>query len=68
MQNQEDEELLERFHLMDREERDFFLTSFRACTEGRTKKKPRPKKKHNFKLILGGQSALPDDLRRRGFG
>lgn len=48
MQNQQDQALLEAFHLMDAEERDFFLESAQVHTAGRVAKKP------TLKLIRGG--------------
>jgi hypothetical protein len=36
----EEEEMLRRFQLMTRGEKDFYLLSFRVCTEGREKKRP----------------------------
>jgi hypothetical protein len=50
MRTREDEELLSRFHLMTKDEREFYLLSFRVCTTGREKKKP------ELRLLLGGAS------------
>lgn len=52
MQAQQDQELLERFHLMDADEREFQLEVFRLSTEGR-----QPKSPPSLTLILGGVSA-----------
>jgi hypothetical protein len=52
MQKQQDDELLAVFHLMDGEEREFYLELGRMQTTGRSKKKP------ELRLIHGSASPL----------
>lgn len=61
MQNQQDEALLAAFHLMDAEERSFWLMSTQAAVEGRQRIKP--------KLALVPRGNLSGcDLFRGSFG
>jgi hypothetical protein len=54
MKNQQDEALLKVFHLMDAEEREFFLESAQNYTAGRV-----AKQKPVLRLIRSGTSAPP---------
>jgi hypothetical protein len=48
MQIDQDKELLSAFHLMDKDEREFFLESAKIHTQGRTLRRP------NLRLLSGG--------------
>lgn len=60
MQQQQDEQMLRFFHLMDAEERDFYLEVFKLRTEGRISKTP------TLTLIRGG--SLTGGAPSRNFG
>jgi hypothetical protein len=61
MQNQQDQKLLEAFHLMSKEERDTFLLTAQIHTEGRQAKRPA------LTLLHGGFSAPSGRLQSSSF-
>lgn len=63
MQEKQDKELLEAFHLMDCDERALYLEAFRNHTLGR-KKKITP----TLLLVLGGAATTSDGKLRSGLG
>lgn len=55
MQKQQDDALLAAFHLMDDEERSFYLEAFQLHTAGRTSKKP------SLTLVISNSATMASD-------
>lgn len=62
MQDEQDRELLNAFHLMDKDEREFFLETAKVHTEGRTLRRP------NLRLLSGGLPPQQAGALGRSFG
>jgi hypothetical protein len=61
MQEEQDRKLLNAFHLMDKDEREFFLESAKIHTQGRTLRRP------NLRLLPGGLTSQQAGALGRSF-